>query len=181
MSMSKQAGVYAQALYDLGAEEGLEDRFLEELKMLEKVFRDQPDYLRLLAAPNVSKKERCGLLQESIGGRVHPYVLHFVKLLTEKNRIRQFCDCCKEFEHLYNIAHGILPVQAVTAVVLSDAQQTRLTEKLSAITGKTVRLYNRIDPDCLGGVRLVYDGKLVDGTVAGSLNALRDTLTATAL
>lgn len=179
--MSKQASVYAQALYDLGAEEGLETRFLEELGVLQAVFRDEPDYLRLLSTPNVSKEERCGLLQESIGSRVHPYVLHFVKLLTEKNRIRQFSDCCKEYEHLYDQAHGILPVQAVTAVALTGEQQEKLTAKLSGLTGKTICLTNRVDPDCLGGVRLVYDGKLVDGTVAGSLNALRDMLTATAL
>ena len=178
--MSKQANMYAQALYDLAAEENLREQFLQELNFLTEIFRDQPDYVRLLSAPNVSKEERCGLLQESIGG-VHPYILNFTKLLTQKNHIRLFCDCCQAYEKLYDQAEGILQVKAVTAVPMTDAQQEKLTQKLKKITGKTIRLHNRVDPDCLGGVRLLYDGKLVEGTVAGSLEALRKTLTGTVL
>lgn len=179
--MSKQANMYAQALYDLAVEENLREQFLEELTQLSGIFREQPDYVRLLSAPNVSKEERCGLLQESIGPSVHPYILNFTKLLTEKNHIRLFCDCCRAYEKLYNQAYGILQVQAVTAVPLTDAQQEKLQQKLAQLTGKTIRLYNKVNASCLGGVRLLYNGKLVDGTVAGNLEALRKTLTQTAL
>ena len=150
--------MYAQALYDLGEEEGLQQQFLTELATLAEIFRNQPDYLRLLSAPDVPKEERCGLLQESIGAQVHPYVLNFAKLLTEKNHIRHFGDCAKAYEKLYDQAHGILRVQAVTAVALTDAQQEKLTGKLAEITGKTIRLQNRVDPVCLGGVRLCMTG-----------------------
>lgn len=173
--------MYAQALYDLAVEEGNDTQFLEELNQLSAIFREQPDYVRLLSAPNVSKEERCGLLQESIGGSVHPYILNFTKLLTEKNHIRLFCDCAKAYQALYDRAHGIVQVQAVTAVPLRNDQQEKLRQKLENITGKTIRLHNRVDPDCLGGVRLLYDGKLVEGTVAGNLEALRKTLTQTVL
>ena len=181
MTMSKQANMYAQALYDLAAEEGLREQFLTDLTLLYTIFRDQPDYVRLLSAPNVSKEERCGLLQESIGAQVHPYVLNFAKLLTEKNHIRQFCDCCKAYEKLYDQAEGILQVQAVTAVPLTQPQAEKLQQKLEKLTGKTIRLHNRVDPDCLGGVRLLYDGKLVEGTVAGNLENLRKVLAQTVL
>ena len=59
--------------------------------------------------------------------------------------------------------------------------EEKLKKKLAAITGKTIRLAEKVEPSCLGGVRLLYDGKLVDGTVAGNLEALRKTLTQTAL
>ncbi len=179
--MSKQANLYAQALYDLATEAGCQAQFLEELNRLKAIFADQPDYVRLLSAPNVSKEERCGLLQESIGAHVHPYILNFTKLLTQKNHIRLFCDCCSGFEKLYDQAHGILQVQVITAVPLTRTQRENLQQKLSALTGKTIRLAEKVDPACLGGVRLLYDGKLVDGTVAGNLEALRKTLTQTAL
>lgn len=179
--MSKLASTYAQALYDLAKAEDLTDDVLGELCTVRDVFGQQPDYLRLLTAPNIPKAERSGLLQESLGGKVHTYVLNFLKILTEKGYIRYFSDCCKAFETLYNADHGILPVQAVTAVKLSAEQEERLTDKLSQITGKTVRLMVRVDPKCLGGVRLLYDGKLVEGTVEGRLRAVRDMLMHTAL
>ena len=40
-------------------------------------------------------------------------------------------------------------------------------------TGKTVELVCRVDPAVLGGVRLDYDGKRVDGTVANRLDTIR--------
>ena len=65
---------------------------------------------------------------------------------------------------------------AVTAVALTQEQHARLTEKLTQLTGKTVELENKVDPAVLGGVRLDYDGKRVDGTVQSRLDSVRDLL-----
>ena len=179
--MSKLAVTYAQALYDLAAEEGLCKDLLEQLTVLDGIFQEQPEYLRLLSAPNVSKQERCDLLSRSVGENAHPYVLNFLKILTQRGYIRHFHDCCKEFSRLYDAAHGILAVQAVTAIALDEIRQGKLKEKLEKLTGKEIRLTNKVDPKCLGGVRLNYDGKLVDGTVAGNLDSIRGALMHTVL
>ena len=68
---------YAQALYSLAGEEGVAAEVLQQLEVLETSFSQEPDFLRLLAAQNLSKAERCQLLDESFRGRVHPYVLNF--------------------------------------------------------------------------------------------------------
>lgn len=156
---------YAQALYDLAKDENLTGQILEELHVLNTAFLQEPGFLRLLAAPNISKQERCDALDNCIRGKVHPYVLNFMKLLTEKGYARHFEDCCKAYEEQYNEDNGILSVRAVSAVALTDAQIQKLTGKLERITGKKVQLHNRVDPDCLGGIRLDYDGKRLDGTV----------------
>ena len=70
---------------------------------------------------------------------------------------------------------------AVTAIALTDVQSQKLTEKLSALIGKTIELHNRVDPDILGGVRLDYDGKRLDDTVIHRLDAVRTMLRSTVL
>ena len=173
--MSQVGTVYAQALYSLTKDEACSEAVLKELSVLNESFEKEPEFLRLLSAPNLSKDERCGILDQSFRGKVHPYVLNFLKILTEKGYMRRFSDCCKAFRQLYNEDHGILEVYAYTAIVLSDDQKERLSQKLQAVTGKTIDLINRVDPDCLGGVRLDYDGKRVDDTVShrlGSISAL---------
>ena len=72
-------------------------------------------------------------------------------------------------------------MEAVTAVPLSGPQADRLTGKLSTLTGKTVRLHNRVDPACLGGVRLCYDGRQVDDTVSHRLEDITNMLKNTVL
>jgi len=179
--MTRVGSVYAQALYDLAKEEGLGKKILEEMKVLREVFSQNPDYLRLLSTPNLSKDERISILDEGFKGKIEPYVLNFLKLLTEKGYVRKFSDCCDAYRELYNEDNGILPVRAVTAVPMTEAQKAKLTEKLVKITGKTIELNNVIDEKCLGGVRLDYDGKRVDDTVQHRLDAVRSLLKNTML
>ena len=55
--MTEFAKLYGGSLYDLAAEEGLEDRILGELDEAVGLFGANPDYLRLLATPSIPKKE----------------------------------------------------------------------------------------------------------------------------
>lgn len=177
-----QVGInYAQALYDLAKDENLTAEVLQQLQTLQESFAAEPDFLRLLGAPNIPKEERCQILDRSFRGQVHPYVLNFLKILTEKGYTRYFGDCLEAFEQQYNLDNGILPVQVYTAVEMTPQQQEKLTKKLSNMTGKTVKLQNRIDPGCLGGVRLTYDGKQVDGTVKNRLDTIGSLLKNTVL
>lgn len=179
--MTQIGNVYGEALYSLAAEEGLSAQILDEVSVLNRSFQAEPDFIRLLCTPNLSVQERCGILDDSFRGKVHPYVLNFLKILTEKGYMRHFFDCCKAYEESYNRDNGILPVTAVTAVSLNPAQAEKLTAKLCQITGKQVKLCNRVDPDILGGVRLNYDGKQLDDTVTHRLDAVRSLLKNTVL
>ena len=179
--MSQVETVYAQALYALTKEEACSEAIVKELSVLNESFGGEPKFLRLLSAPNLSKEERCGILDESFRGKVHPYVLNFLKILTEKGYVHRFRDCCKAFRQLYNEDHGILEVFAYTAIPLTADQKARLSQKLQAVTGKTIDLISRVDPSCLGGVRLDYDGKRVDDTISHRLDAISALLKNTVL
>jgi F-type H+-transporting ATPase subunit delta len=173
--------VYGQSLYLLAKEEHLEEEILQQLRVLAECFDAEPDYLKLLASHDLSKQERTGILDRDFGGKVNPYVLNFLKLLTEKGYIRHVSDCCKAYRKAYNADKGILEVRAVTAMALTDAQKAKLAEKLTAMTGKTVELGCKIDPAVLGGVRLQFDGQQVDGTVQSRLAAMEKQLKNTVL
>ena len=179
--MTQAGSVYGEALYTLALEEGLTENLLAELTVLQESFRETPDFIRLLSSPNLSKKERCQIIDDSFRGKVHAYVLNFLKILTEKGYMKHFYDCFKTFEDLYNRDNGILPVTAITAVSMSDAQVEKLTEKLSRITEKQVKLLNKVDPSVLGGVRLDYDGKRLDDTVSHRMDAITKALKGTVL
>ena len=179
--MTQIGSVYGEALYTLALEEQLTEQILAELNVLQESFHQEPDFIRLLASPNLSKQERCAIVDGSFRGKVHIYVLNILKILTEKGYMKHFFDCCKAFEEHYNLDNGILPVTAITAFPLSDAQAEKLTGRLARITGRQIILRNRVDPTCLGGVRLDYDGKRLDDTVSHHLEAIRGLLKDTVL
>ena len=136
------AKVYGGALYDLAAEEGLEDELLTQQQTLTQVLAAEPQWLRLLAIPSIPKPERTALLDEALAG-VHPYLVNFSKILCERESIGELPACFKEYRRRYNKAHGILTAVATAAVPMTEEQKARLTEKLAAATGKTIHLETR--------------------------------------
>ena len=179
--MTGVGSVYGEALYTLAREENLSQVILQQLKVLDSCFAAEPDFIRLLGAPNLPKAERCQILDDSFRGKIELYLLNFLKILTEKGYMRHFSDCCNAYQEQYRKDNGILLVEAVTAVPLRPEQAQLLTKKLEGITGKTIQLQERIDPAVVGGMRLDYDGKRLDDTVANRLSSLRALLKDTTL
>ena len=179
--MTEVASIYGQAMYDLARDEGQSQAILEQLTALRNSLQDQPDFIRLLCAPNIPKEERVQILDNAFRGKLNPYVLNFLKLLTEKGYMKHFSGCCQMYRQQYNKDNGIVPVTAYTAVPLSDELRSKLCAKLSTVTGKTIELDCRIYPETWGGVRLDFDGKQVDGTVRRRLEDIRSILKNTVL
>ena len=164
---------YGEALYELCNEENCAQEAGEQLDMVCALFRAEPKYPRILQDPALPRQERLGMLDEAFRGNVQPYLLNFLKLLCEKSSLGLLPGCAERFHTLYNEDRGLLPVTATSAVALTGEQKRALTEKLSKLTGKTVLLENRVDGSLMGGIKVNYDGKELDGSVAGRLEALR--------
>jgi len=168
---------YGGALYELCAEEGLSEAVRQEMLALDGAFRESPDYLRLLGNLSLQKEERVAILDETFKGRVHPYMLNFLRLLVERGGIWAFRECVSAFEDCYNRDHQVVEAQVTTARPLSDAQRQGLMEKIRAMTGRQPALTEKVDPALLGGVLLQMDGKRYDNTVKSRLEAIRQAMT----
>lgn len=174
--MVDYAKEYSIALYDLATEEKAEETLLEQLKVTAWAIAENPAFVALLHTPNLQKAERVDMIGQVFGEKVHPYLLNFLKILTEKRQISLLPRCYEAYEALYFQRHGILTVTAVTAVPMKEEAKERLTAKLEKQTGKQIFLKNQIDPSCIGGVRLIYDGKQTDASVRNWMDQLQNSL-----
>ena len=179
--MTQVGSVYGEALYELACSEDLEKTILDEMTALDEGFRQEPEFIKLLGSHSIPKAERTKVLDDSFRGKINQYLLNFLKILTEKGYMHHFPHCCESYEKHYNEDHNILSVKAVTAVPLSEKQAQALTQKLTRTTGKTIVLTNRVDPTCLGGVRLDYDGQRLDDTISHRMDSVRELLKNTVL
>ena len=171
--MSKTSITYGGALYDLALEEGLTAQILADLQAVCAVFRDEPDYRRLLTEPSIPKSEREALLDEAWGGQIHPYTLNFLKLLCANGTVSQLPDCAQEYRSRYNEDNGILAVTAVSAAPMRADLQEKLRAALEAKTGKHVELTVTVDASLIGGIRLTMQGVQYDGSVRHHLDELQ--------
>ena len=170
--MTETARVYGGSLYELAQEEHLEEEILSEMKEIRALFRENPEYPRLLSEPSIPRKERIGLIDAAFGSQAEPYLVNFIKLLCEKNLLREFGGCQEAFQRRYFAAHNIAEAVVTSAASLSKEQEELLKKKLETMSGKTVVMELKTDPSVLAGVRVELDGKLFDGTVKGRLAEL---------
>ena len=91
--MTERAGIYGGSLYDLAAEENLTDTIRDQLIGLKGIFRENPEYLRLLAEPAIAKAERLSLIDQAFGTQAMPYIVNFLKILCEEGMMREFSGC----------------------------------------------------------------------------------------
>ena len=171
--------VYADALFEAALEENALTEVKAELRELEGLLRQTPEFLTMLSSPALTPDEKRGILQRTLEGKISPYLYNFLRILSDKGRTPLFFEIAEEFYALCRRHDGILLVTASTAVPLSDSQKARLTEKLCALTGKKVELQCGVDPALLGGVVLRYEGSEMDGSVRQRLDTLRRRLTST--
>ena len=179
--MNQIAKNYADALYELAQDEWVDPQISEQLWQVRELLEANPAYVGLLSSPNLSAEERLAALDEAFGGRVHPYLLNFLKLLCERGHIRELKDCAVRYRRRRNADLGILDAVAITAIPLGDELRERLRHRLQTVTGKQVDLQYRVDPQILGGIRLEYDGKALDGTVRTRLAGIEKTLSETVI
>lgn len=169
---------YAQALFDLAAERGTEDRVRRELQIICQALQEQPEYMTLMDTPAVGSGEKCRLLREAFCG-VEEMLQNFLCILCEKRGFYRLPACKAAYEKVYDAAHNILRATAITAEPMEDRQREALRNKLASMTGKTVELENSIDPALIGGIRLRYEGVQLDDSIQNRLETLRRSLAQT--
>jgi F-type H+-transporting ATPase subunit delta len=164
--------LYGGSLYELAAEEQLTDAMLEQVQEIRQIFRENPEYVRLLQEPSVPIKERTGLIETAFGTQAERYLVNFLKLLCERGILGEYAGCCEEFVQRYNADHNIAEAVVTSAVELTEEQAAALTERLRQISGKKISLTRKTDPSILGGLRVELEGKQLDGTVQSRLSGI---------
>jgi F-type H+-transporting ATPase subunit delta len=92
----------------------------------------------------------------------------------ELKLLPEIVEALRERVHRAEIAP--VPVEVVSAVALTDAQRKSLVAKLEAQYGANLGLSYRIDPSILGGLVVRIGDKLIDGSVASKLTAMKQAL-----
>ena len=174
--MTDLAREYGDGLYALTEEETISKEVLMQLIELKKLFQSQPDFIRLLGNMSLSKEERVQIIDRVLRGQVHLYLLNFLKILCERGALSEYEGCLAAFKTLYNQAHGIVEATVTTAVPLDDEQRVRMSEKLSAKTGKTVVLTEKVDESLMGGVLLEMNGQRYDNTLKNRLKSIHSAM-----
>ena len=176
--MSNISRAYADALFEICKEENSLEEIMQQSAQLAEIMAANPEFVKLLNAPTVTKEEKTDLVDKVFSGKINKSLLNFIKVMVERKDTQEINASFADFEKLYNKHNNIEKATATTAVPMSDEQKAKLVAKLNALTGKNVVLTNIVDPACIGGVILQFADVQYNDSVAGKLEILRNQLKA---
>lgn len=172
---NSNAKSFGDALFSLAEELGHTEEIMADLATVACALDENPDYFKLLDTPALSREERVGLIDEAFGS-LNANLVNLLKILVERREAYLLYAIKEEFGSAYDISRGIERVEAVSAISMSDEQKEKLTLKLEKITGKKIIVKNTVDPSILGGMKLRYMGKQIDGSLKTKLDSLEKSL-----
>ena len=167
---------YAVALFTLAQETDSTEEISAALDTVSAVMKENPEYMDLLASPNISKAERVEAVEQAFTGFVPDYVVSFLSLFCEKGRIRNLSECISEYKQLCDAANKISVADVSSAVELSEEEKTALQKKLEKMCGNSVVLNCSVDPSLIGGMVVSVDGKVIDGSIRHRLHELKEVM-----
>ena len=170
---------YAEAAYDIARRDDTVEAWLEQLERAAAVASDAT-VVRRLEDPAVPFEARREALQAAIGEGILAQVANLLELMLRRRRVELLARIGPEFRTLYNRQHGITAAIAVSATELDEAALATLREQVERIAGGRVELTHEIDPSLIGGIQLRLGDRLIDGSVRGRLERLRNELAARA-
>ena len=162
---------YAKALFSLTEEYGCSDAALADFEVCRAVLSESPEYFHLTDTPAIPKEERLSLVSAAFSS-VNGSLKNMISLLCESGQLYLFEKIAKAYAALYDESRGIICAEIISASPLTEEQVKRLTDKLSATTGKTVRPKLSIDKSLIGGIKLRYMGKQEDGSLKARLASI---------
>lgn len=176
MALSGIGKRYAVALYNAAVAEDVLDQVHGDVTSFAAVLEQEPAFRVFLASMRVTADEKHDLVVRAIAERASGLFVKFVLLLINKKRLAQYSEIAKAFEALYEEHHGIVRVNVVTAFPLDAELERKAKETIERRTGKTAHIEKHIDRSIIGGMVMIADGQIIDGSIRSQLAELRQEL-----
>jgi F-type H+-transporting ATPase subunit delta len=174
MRPSTTARRYAEAAFEVAQQDGDLDTWLADLRAANTALAERETAL-FFRDPNVGREEKLETLNKLVG-HLQPHVLNLLRVLAVRQRIQLLPAILREFQELEREARGIAEAQVTVARPVDQAETRAIAQRLGQLTGKRVEVRTQVDPNILGGVVVRIGDKLIDASVAGRLQRLRQRL-----
>ncbi len=174
---STAARRYAEAAFEIAQRDGTLDRWQDDLRLAGDVLA-QPEAARVLANPAIPEADRSAITARLFQSRVSPLAYNLLLLLAQRGRLSIAPAIASEFKRLVDRERGVVPATVSTAVPLEPAELAAIDARVREMTGARAEITTVLDPALIGGVTVRIGDRLIDASVRGRLERLRDRIAA---
>ncbi|MGB7815036.1 MAG: F0F1 ATP synthase subunit delta [Methylotenera sp.] len=175
--ISTIARPYAVAAYKLGREQKALGKWSEMLGFAAAVANDA-QIKAYIQDPKVVSDDLQTTFLKACGDQLNENGQNLVKVLVEYGRLSILPEISSAFEALKAQDEGTLDAQIIAAVKPSAAEVKDLVKRLEVKFGKKIEASVSVDPEIIGGIKIIVGDTVIDASVKGQLQNLAYALTA---
>ena len=164
---------YAQAALELGLQYGDLEIWEHDLALLAELWQDA-DRRAYLDDVRISKQGRLDRCREHLGEHLSPRALNMVLLLVTRGRTSLIPYIARHFVDLERQRDQAVVAHVTSTCELTEDERSELQTLLAAQTGKNIQLETEVKPEILGGLVIKVEDQLLDLSVVGKLNRMRN-------
>ena len=168
---------YARALFQLAQEQDCEDAIYDGLSRFTRNYLlAMAQFNEVLSDPIIAKEEKVKLMEMAVGEPIHDALKQFIAFVADHKREDKMFLIAMKFMEMHREKHNILSTQVTTATELPEATYEHIKAFIKQTFGAEAEMDVKIDPSLIGGFILDIENTRMDASVAGQLNALKNTL-----
>ncbi len=177
MDNGKLSVRYARALFQTAQEQHCEEAVYDGLtRFAHNYLLAIAQFNEVLADPIVAKEEKVKLLEMAIGEPLHDTLKQFIAFVVDQKREDKMFFIAMKYMEMYRAKHHILSTQVTTATELPEATYDKIKAFVKQTFDADAEIDVKIDPSLIGGFILDIENTRMDASVAGQLNALKNSL-----
>jgi F-type H+-transporting ATPase subunit delta len=167
---------YAKALFETALDIKVIESVEDDLNGIVSLMLHNTQFREKVLSPRVGRDEKLALVDRLFSDRITALTLQALRLMIEKNREDEIEWVQREYVRLRREHENKVFVVVTTAEKLEEDQRKRVIAKLEQITGKQLEAEYRIDPHLIGGMSVSYENYVLNGSLRGELQRLREKL-----
>ena len=163
---------YAEALFSLKKDSNELEETQKEIKELKKIFLENPDFIVVLSSSYKSLEEKKEIIDNTLKG-VDDDIKSLLKIICENHRANYIIEIFENFNSLVNEYRGVKEGLVYSTQKLSESQLAKLNLKISEVEHQPTELKNVIDSSLIGGVKVVINDHIYDGSIKHHLEDMK--------
>jgi F-type H+-transporting ATPase subunit delta len=165
---------YAEALFEAARDQDELEEVYSDLGEFVTALRESEELRLFFYGGQVPERQKRRALDGLTEG-MKTQATNFLKVLVDNGREEILEEVLGRYEQLVKEHLGRIEVQVTTAVGLSEEQLDGLKERLARVLeGREIILETDVDPDLIGGAVFRFGGRMMDGSIRGRLESLRE-------
>lgn len=166
---------YAVAVFRLAKEKNALAHWSQMLGLASAVVADKR-MQAIIEDPKLGAGDVERLFLSVCGDKLDASGQNLIKLLVEYGRLALLPEVAVTYEALRAQDEGVLEAEITAAIPLGGAQVKALAQQLAVRFGKKVEASVKVDPEIIGGIKIVVGDAVIDASVRGRLQELAYTL-----